>query len=64
MKYGSKEYYNLMHKRTNLVLAFLENDISVFIGEVDQVWLVDPLRYIEVNLQGTAKSIIRFNAHQ
>ena len=53
-----------MHKRTNLVLAFLENDISVFIGEVDQVWLVDPLRYIEVNLQGTAKSIIRFNAHQ
>ncbi len=52
MNYGSKEYYGLMHKRTKLVLALLENDIPLFIGEVDQVWFVDPIRYIETHLQG------------
>jgi hypothetical protein len=52
MNYGTKEYYGLMHKRTKLVLALIEHSIPVFIGEVDQVWFVDPIRYVETRFQG------------
>jgi hypothetical protein len=52
MNYGSKEYYGLMHKRTNLVLALLDSGVSVFIGETDQVWQVDPIHHVQTNFQG------------
>ena len=52
MNYGSKEYYELMHKRTNLVLALLHSGVSVFIGETDQVWQVDPIHHVQTNFQG------------
>ena len=41
-----------MHKRTNLVLALLDSGVSVFIGETDQVWQVDPIHHVQKNFQG------------
>ena len=52
MKYGSQDYFGLMHRRTKLVLEFLHSGISVFIGETDQVWMVDPIGYVNLNFEG------------
>jgi hypothetical protein len=52
LAYGTKDYFGLMHSRTNIVLALLENKVSVFIGETDQVWKIDPINYVDKNFRG------------
>ncbi len=52
LNYGSKDYFGLMHSRTNVVLALLESKVSVFIGETDQVWKIHPISYVDKNFQG------------
>lgn len=52
LNYGTKDYFGLMHSRTNIVLALLENKVSVFIGETDQVWQINPMKYVDKNFQG------------
>jgi len=46
LKYDTKPYFALMHKRTVLILELLKAGIKLFLCETDQVWLGDPVEYV------------------
>ncbi|CAN8063029.1 unnamed protein product [Agarophyton chilense] len=59
--YGTPGYWLLMLERTKLIQAILDNGIGVFAFETDQIWLRDPIPYVnrlvhsgdEVDIVGT-----------
>lgn len=60
-KYGTPGYWLLMLERTLLIRGLLDNGVTVFAFETDQVWLRDPLPFVrrivysgdEVDIVGT-----------
>mmetsp|Transcript_66656 Transcript_66656/g.138959 ORF Transcript_66656/g.138959 Transcript_66656/m.138959 type:complete len:348 (-) Transcript_66656:71-1114(-) len=49
LKYDTKPYYELMHKRTVLILDLLKQKSKIFLCETDQIWYSDPVAYVEKN---------------
>ena len=47
LEYGTPPYYDLMHRRTALVLELLRHDIRVFLCEADQAWAGDVVQYVD-----------------
>lgn len=45
--YGHRTYWHLMLIRTRLISELLNRGVDVFLFETDQVWLQDPLRYMQ-----------------
>lgn len=45
--YGTPGYWLLMLERTQLIRAILERGIGVFAFETDQVWLRDPIPFVQ-----------------
>lgn len=45
--YGTPGYWLLMLERTELILAILEHGIGVFAFETDQIWLRDPVPFVQ-----------------
>ncbi|CDF33573.1 putative glycosyl transferase [Chondrus crispus] len=45
--YGSPGYWLLMLERTQLIRAILERGIGVFAFETDQIWLRDPVPFVQ-----------------
>lgn len=45
--FGNPGYWRLMLQRSHLIRAILDHGVAVFAFETDQVWLRDPLPYIE-----------------
>lgn len=55
--YGHKTYWKLMLLRTKLIRDLLVRGIDVFLFETDQVWLQDPLLYIQKEIEEGADMV-------
>ncbi len=47
-KFKEKSYVTFMKFRTNIILNFLQHNISLWIIESDAIWYADPCKYIDI----------------
>ncbi|CAN8077290.1 unnamed protein product [Agarophyton chilense] len=60
LKYGTTEYWALILQRTFLLRDLLEHGVSILHFETDQIWLSDPMPYVqhELKFDGSSGSLI------